>query len=267
MNKIITFNKLINKVNPYEITLISGSFEPFNEYYFRFIKWASMIGGPLIVIIQKDNMLFKRRGFLPISSTHQTRAEIISSLEFVDFVIIANKTACDNICIKKLSPKNIVFQKDNLVYRKILKKKIRANYPNINVKICPFSKKDFDIENIPKISFGKNKIKDKLIKMSSMSKGKDSKISAFLSNEKNIILLEATNNCKEEHAELILLKMANKKNINLKNCTMYVLIPPCLMCANKLVKTKIKNIYYIFDYGDKKGVKYLKSKGINVKKY
>ena len=48
-----------------------------------------------------------------------------------------------------------------------------------------------------------------------------------------------------KHAELIAIKKANKKihDWRLENCTMYVTLFPCPMCASAIVQSRIKKIY------------------------
>ena len=50
--------------------------------------------------------------------------------------------------------------------------------------------------------------------------------------------------CSLEHAELIAIKKANKKihDWRLENCTMYVTLFPCPMCASAIVQSRIKKI-------------------------
>lgn len=266
-SKIITFNKAKEIIKPNRATLISGSFEPFNSYYFSLLSWAAKQNRPLIVLVQKDDMVMHRRGLCKLSSTHKIRASRIAALEFVDYVIIANKTSHDDQYLQILKPRLIVFPVDNLKYRKILEKIIKKNYPKIKIKYSPYSKNGSSaakkIHLLPIRNIGK--ITKKLIELSIKSKGKFSKISAILTNAKGKIILKAANSNKEEHAEILLIRLAKKKKINLSSCAMYILIPPCIMCAESIFKNRIRKIYYALSYGDKKGVEYLIAKGIIVK--
>lgn len=267
--KLVSFSKLAEIIVPNSAILISGSFEPFNGYYFRLLRWASRQGRPLVVIAQRDDMVLKRRGFLPLTSNHSTRASIISALEFVDYVVVANKTAHDNYVIDRLKPNGIVFQRDALEYRKILAKKIRQDHPNIFVKYAPFVRNSFSFSSQKRMySRSKDKIIQDLLQLSATSKGKTSKISALLVNKgKKAPLLVASNNSYEDHAELLLLEQIKKNNLELDSCAMYILIPPCLMCAKEIAKTSLKNIHYIYPYGDGAGIEFLREKGIKVERY
>ena len=54
------------------------------------------------------------------------------------------------------------------------------------------------------------------------------------------------NKCSLDHAEMIALKKACKKlkTWHLDDCTMYVTMEPCLMCAGALLQSRIKKIVY-----------------------
>lgn len=269
MNKKISSFEKIKKELPLLATLVSGSFEPFNEYYYRFLKWSSNLNRPLVVIVQKDNMVKKRRGFESLSTTHKTRSEIISSLEFVDLVFVSNRTSHDEKILKILKPKIVALQNDNTNYRETISEYI-ANITNkkTKAKICPFSYDAFTQKN----NNHKNDkhcskfITKKLKDLSKKSTANISKISCILTDHKNKIIFEATNSSKEEHAEILVLKHIKNNKIDPKNCLLYILIPPCLMCAKHIVKSGIKKVFYSFPYGDNIGIAYLIKNGVSVKK-
>lgn len=77
---------------------------------------------------------------------------------------------------------------------------------------------------------------------------------------RNNEILSAEVNKKEKdnlvvsHAEILALISANKKlnNWRLDNCSMYVTLEPCPMCAWAIINARIKNLYfssYDFKYG------------------
>lgn len=265
-NKLLSFKEIKKRYPPYSITLTSGSFDPFNEYYFRLLRWGAKQGSPFVVIIQKDDMTFIRRGFAPLSATHKTRVEIISSLEFVDGVVIANRTAHDPKLVKELKPKIVVLQNDSMTYRKIVAKNINKIDPRIKVKIVPFRASDFSkaIYNLRVSS--NNQIARKLLYLAKQSGGTISRISAILTDEENRIIVQKTNSIQEEHAEILLLKNGGIEKRKLFNCLLYVLIPPCLMCTKMLIKFKIRKVFYLFPYGDMEGVRLLRKNGVVVKR-
>ena len=53
-------------------------------------------------------------------------------------------------------------------------------------------------------------------------------------------------NCIHDHAEIIALKKACKKNKNwrLEDCSIYITLEPCPMCASAIEQARIKNVYY-----------------------
>ena len=245
--KLSSFKKIKKRYPSYTTTLISGSFDPFNEYYFKLLRWAARKNRPLIVILQKDNMTLIRRGFTPLSTTHKTRAEIISSLEFVDYVIIANKTAHNQRLIWWLKPKIVALQNDNAAYRKVIAQNIGRVDSKIKVAIAPFRPSGFskNIRNKVFIPGAPNEITERLLAIAKHGKGTVSKISAILTDEKNRVLTEATNSEKEEHAELLLLKNRKVGRRNISRFTLYILIPPCLMCAKAIQHYRIRKVFYL----------------------
>lgn len=54
------------------------------------------------------------------------------------------------------------------------------------------------------------------------------------------------NNMATEHAEILAINQACKKikNWRLNDCTMYVTLEPCLMCAGAILQSRIKKIIY-----------------------
>ena len=54
------------------------------------------------------------------------------------------------------------------------------------------------------------------------------------------------NNCPIDHAEILAIKKACKKlkTWHLDDCTLYVTMEPCLMCAGALVQSRIKKVVY-----------------------
>lgn len=48
------------------------------------------------------------------------------------------------------------------------------------------------------------------------------------------------------HAELLAIKKANKKlkSWRLEDCSVYVTLEPCVMCAGALMQARVKDIYY-----------------------
>ena len=273
MQKVGRFKNIIKILKPYSTTLIGGSFDPFNQYYFRILKWASEQSRPLIVIVHPDEIVSLRRGFISPSENHYRRAHNIAQLDFVDYVVISKKLAHDSWCLKYLRPKFVIFQPDNPKYLKSLFNLLSTKFSKINFIMVPF-KRNFHFPLMKQVSdFPRNKIDSKtldkiareLILLAKKSESPIGKISALLTY-KDKIIAKAYNSPKGDHAEILLLNKIRPK-IDFNNYTLYVLIPPCIMCARAIFRSKIKNVYYLYNYGDKLGIEYLKNKDINVKRY
>lgn len=86
---------------------------------------------------------------------------------------------------------------------------------------------------------------------------KDDKIIAMAYNMKE------TNKCVVEHAEIRAIKEASKVlgNWHLDDCTLYVTLEPCLMCAGAIMLARIKTI--VFGTFDIKGGAYCSTYEIN----
>ena len=86
---------------------ISGGFDPLHIGHVRLINSAKELGDKLIVIINNDNWLKRKKGYIFMSE--YDRAEIISNLKAVDEVILTSHarnaddmSVCDEI--KKIKP-------------------------------------------------------------------------------------------------------------------------------------------------------------------
>ena len=68
-----------------KVVAVSGGFDPLNKGHIVFLKEAKKLGDKLVVILNKDQFLIKKKGsiFMP----YEDRREILRSLGFVDDVI------------------------------------------------------------------------------------------------------------------------------------------------------------------------------------
>lgn len=90
-----------------KIVMVSGGFDPIHIGHIRYMQEAKELGDKLIVIINNDNWLRKKKGkeFMPAKE----RKEIIEALACVDEVVISNHskdTEDMSVCkeIKKVMP-------------------------------------------------------------------------------------------------------------------------------------------------------------------
>jgi D-beta-D-heptose 7-phosphate kinase/D-beta-D-heptose 1-phosphate adenosyltransferase len=90
------------------IIAVSGGFDPLHVGHVRFFKEAKKMGNELVVILNNDNWLKKKKGFVFIPQ--KERKEIIESLRWVDRVILTGHSPITedmsvNTELRKLKPK------------------------------------------------------------------------------------------------------------------------------------------------------------------
>lgn len=69
------------------IVAVSGGFDPIHSGHIRLFKTAKSLGSELVVILNNDNWLKKKKGFVFIPQSE--RKEIIKELECVNRVVIS----------------------------------------------------------------------------------------------------------------------------------------------------------------------------------
>jgi len=69
------------------------------------------------------------------------------------------------------------------------------------------------------------------------------------------------------HAEANAIAFAAKKGIPVENCKLFVTLSPCMNCANLIIQSGIKEVFYSEEYRDTSGIEYLKENGIKVEQY
>lgn len=89
------------------IVAVSGGFDPLHIGHIRLFKEARSFGDKLVVILNNDNWLKKKKGF--VFMPQNQRKEIIKSLECVNKVILtehnsSTKDMSANTELKKLKP-------------------------------------------------------------------------------------------------------------------------------------------------------------------
>lgn len=74
--------------------------------------------------------------------------------------------------------------------------------------------------------------------------------------------------CRGTHAELNAIGNAAKFGINIAGGSMITSWRPCFTCAKQIVNAELKQVMYLYDYGDDKNVEeYLRKLHINLFKY
>lgn len=82
MTITMTMTKSKNK----KVVAVSGGFDPLHPGHIRLFKEAKKLGDELVVILNNDNWLKKKKGFAFMPESE--RAEVIEALEVVDRVVL-----------------------------------------------------------------------------------------------------------------------------------------------------------------------------------
>jgi len=89
------------------IVAVSGGFDPIHAGHIRLFKAARNLGSELFVILNNDNWLKQKKGF--VFMPQKERKELIEALQYVDRVIISGHSPAPedmsvNAELKKLKP-------------------------------------------------------------------------------------------------------------------------------------------------------------------
>lgn len=274
MGKIIKLREVEKYIPRNKATLVGGVFDLFHVGHLRYLKECSKFGKPLVVVVQTDKAVRYRKGFNRPIIRQERRAEIISHLDFVDFVLILSKPSHYEKYLEIIQPKNYIFSKENMKYRYKRKVLIEKQFPKTNVIFLPKSairsnttliinsiraKRNYDTI--------KDKIKRKLYYLGDKNNSEIGKISALITYKNKTIAISGNDDKKELHAEIVAINKAKKRKIPLNRCKIFTLIPPCIMCAEKILENEIPEVYYLHPYGNDDGIKLLRNNKIKVKKY
>lgn len=75
------------------VVAVSGGFDPLHIGHVRMFEEAKMLGTELVVILNNDNWLRAKKGFVFMSE--QERVEIIKALRVVDRIVLTSHTPSD----------------------------------------------------------------------------------------------------------------------------------------------------------------------------
>lgn len=89
------------------VVAVSGGMDPVHKGHVRLFKEAKALGDYLVVILNNDNWLLKKKGFTFMDQDE--RKEIIESIRYVDEVVLTNHVVDDgdsSVCaeLAKLKP-------------------------------------------------------------------------------------------------------------------------------------------------------------------
>ena len=111
----------INKNKRPIVVAVSGGFDPIHAGHTRMFKEARRLGDKLVVILNNDNWLKAKKGFVFMQD--KERKEIIEAMRFVDKVVLTAHTKNDSdksVCRELLKIKPYIFanggdrKKDNI---------------------------------------------------------------------------------------------------------------------------------------------------------
>lgn len=268
--KIVKLNQIPKYVRPQTATLVGGSFDLFHVGHLRYLQEASKVGRPLIVIVQTDKMVRIRKGFSRPIVNQNHRADIIAGLECVDYVLVLDKPSHYDGYLEIIQPKNLVFFTENMNYRKRRAIEVQKKFPTIKVRfVSPGKKQASTSRTVKKIMSNHkrpktgNTIADLLYELAEKSTSNVGKISAVIVKNGKVVE-KGINTSHEKHAEHQAIAQLRKKH-SLEGCELYVLIPPCIQCAEHILKSPIKQVYYLHSYGNDDGIRLLRMNGVSVK--
>lgn len=92
------------------IVAVSGGFDPLHIGHVRLFKEAKKLGDKLIVILNNDNWLIAKKGYVFMSQ--KERKEILKAIKYVDEVILTNhpkKPKDMSVCAELLKIKPDIF--------------------------------------------------------------------------------------------------------------------------------------------------------------
>jgi len=271
--KIITLSKLIKKLKPFTATLVGDVFDLFNIEHVRYLQKCSEVGRPLVVVVQADKTAKIRSGFgRPIMNERQ-RAEMVAALEFVDFVLILERPSDYEKYLQTIKPKNYIYPRGIMKHRKFTANIIAERFPSIRIFFLDNNLHQYNADYFIKkllmrrdYSKIKNPIARRLYFIADNSKAAIGRISALITLNSKIVAESDNIESQDMHAEQIVLRKAKSKRIDLKKAELYILIPPCKLCAQEILKSQITQIYYLHPYGNDDGIKFLRAYGIKVQK-
>jgi len=271
--KIVTLSKLTKRLKPFTATLVGDVFDLFNVEHFRYLRACSEVGRPLVVIVQADKTAKIRSGFgRPIMNERQ-RAEIVTALEFVDFVVILERPSDYEKYLRIIKPKNYIYPKGIIKHRKFTARLITEKFPNIKIFFLDNNLYQYGADFLIKrllarrdYSKIKNPIARRLYFIADNSKAAVGKISALIILNDRVIAESDNIESKNMHAEQVILRKAKSRGIDLKKAKLYILIPPCKLCAQEILKNQVTQIHYLHPYGNDDGLKFLRVHGIRVRK-
>lgn len=143
MAKIINLKQLGSiKRNTSKLVLCGGCFDIFHIGHLRFLQTAKKSGDILMVLLEPDEKVKKLKGQNRPIHTQRERAQILSNISLIDYVVTLPDLKSDSDyykLIKKIKPDIIAVTKNDIILKKkkIQAKKVGAGLLVINLINTP----------------------------------------------------------------------------------------------------------------------------------
>ncbi|MBI3379487.1 adenylyltransferase/cytidyltransferase family protein [Candidatus Gottesmanbacteria bacterium] len=145
MGKIITLESLqqeITKVRESDkkIVLVGGCFDIVHVGHIKFLKEAKKKGGCLFLLLESDETVKKIKGQNRPYFPQEERAEVLSSIKYVDFVLMMPPVTKDgdyDKLVSQIKPDFIAVTENDPI---LTKKKNQVKMVGGKLKIIPFTK-------------------------------------------------------------------------------------------------------------------------------
>jgi rfaE bifunctional protein nucleotidyltransferase chain/domain len=126
MNKIINTKDIVNltkklRLKKLSIVLVGGCFDILHIGHIKFLKKAKKMGDRLLVLLESDEKVRKLKGKNRPFFSQKERAEMLSSLQFIDFVLLLPTMKDDQAyedLIRKIKPAIIAVTSGDLFLEK-----------------------------------------------------------------------------------------------------------------------------------------------------
>jgi dCMP deaminase len=301
MAKIVRLKELERELSrKRDIVLVGGAFDLIHVGHVRFLKECSTLGKVMVVAVASDASIKKRKGPDRPILGQKLRAEMISNLSFVDFVLITDHTYSTRN-LRTIKPKKLVFsiEKGRMDRRKKDKAQIEEKCPSVKVVFLKHRSKEVSTTKIIGRIKGrkgrcitKKQAKERLLELEQratcffrnvgavivrnglmVSEGWNTSLSGKKCTEEGCLrkklfdqdMLEKGQRMEVTraiHAEQLAICHAAKEGTGTDGAEMYTSIMPCIICARMIVKAGIKRVYYKKTYSNLDGLRELTENGV-----
>lgn len=161
MNKIVSTKKAIELVKNFKlqkkkIVLAGGIFDIIHVGHVRFLEKAKQKGDILFILLESDKKAKIEKGNTRPINNQKTRAEILASLNYLDYVVILNNILSDDNydkLLREIKPDIIAVTKGSTTFTHAKRQSVKTGakvievIPRINnqstTKIAEFISKSF----------------------------------------------------------------------------------------------------------------------------